>query len=481
MMNARLRERARNRRADRSPPTRGSLVVGLLCGLVGLSGIGPAAVRAQGAAASEASPPATPPAATNPTGETPGSDATGSATAIDYAARAEEARVQRLWQTYWRQVAARFASLEGRFICAPGYDPRFASSAKLTPAQVSAANTRPAVDVGIRQRGTLSPPPVDCNAGAMLLPRFGIGEYGYIDSANVEAVLGPDDMIVSDIWLLNPDVIDRQREEEGKPLRGDYFLARKYLDWAFTERSKALDRQREYSGLRLRIKGYPTNGVVTGIRWQGPEPGKGIQVAIVGTTAFGDASEDVSSVVYHRRLGPDGQTMIVREVVSRPAQRRIFVAVPVKQLGKGLDEESFKRLLDQRGMTVKGFVDRMLEELKNNRGEAIDRMVQAIAGQADIADAGLVAPDRPSRPRPLFEDPNAPRPVTPTQPKPTDPKPTVEPKPPTPPESPADPAKPTPPTKPESPPQPAPSQSGSGDQPSPPPSDDKPRRGLFDF
>ncbi len=244
----------------------------------------------------------------------------------------------------WRRNHGRFARAvladnAGGYFVLPMYDRRYPSSTAKTVSAARAELTR-RVKESMYGSGSMvhtriiQPPQAEAEALAMMLPALEVGQYGYIHSAEVVEVLGPDEMIVEDIWLIDERAMDEARRADERRAK-DADNTREVIDAMYEQREALADRQdeRDFRRATVRLKGFHTAGTMRGQRWLGPDE-KGLQIAVVGKEAY----------------GPE----------RRPKFR--LLAMPPDAFGEGVSETQFIELLEQRGLTPTQFVELIMEQ-----------------------------------------------------------------------------------------------------------------------
>ncbi len=291
--------------------------------------------------------------------------------ALGQANVAEQQRIDRLWAQHWREFAAFYVEHEGRFVCFASYNRALASSRGVAArdyAKQSAREFTTRDDRGRETQKTFTKPQGDIDVHTKALPELAPGQYGYIHSGMVDAIDGPDTLRLRDVWLVDAEKVRQDREtateefrrqwgrdvDEGfRDRRGPRLMERfeqyrEQLEWQFEERTRAERRQRRWSDMTWRVVGFDTKSLVTGRRWPagGGSGGEGIQVAI---------------------LAADGGSV---------------VAAPASRLGKGVTEEQFKKVLEQRGLTVDRFAEILTEQKRTNPMRYRDAVLAAIEGKS---------------------------------------------------------------------------------------------------
>ncbi len=282
----------------------------------------------------------------------------------DNAAEVEalDPKARSYWRRYWQTVASGYVRFDDQFLCIRGYNPRYPNSRGVTVDDVLKQAGRTEIEAKSWQgtmRMTVSMPQEEAQLQAMALPDLTVGQYGWIYSLRVERVLGPQDMVVRELRLLDCDEVRRAREDQHKDLREKkgWELASKVVDYMYTLRDRECRGQSAFSEQNqlLRAQGFSTEGLATGSIWRGPR-GRGVQVAIIGVT-------------------------------DTPGIGRTLILVPVEQLERGLDEDQFIQLLKERGLTIKAMADLIESQVRsrgssNLRSTMIDVLEEAAAKSA---------------------------------------------------------------------------------------------------
>jgi len=287
-----------------------------------------------------------------------------------------DSRTYRAWASNYRHIARHCFEYEGEFVVVPGYDRRVPNSRGLTRARavdeltVTWRETRG----GIRQTFEREPEPGEVDAYINALPDVRPGSFGHLASARVVAILGPEEMLVADLQLIDMEELedDYKRDEARARAQGvrDF---REALNQRYEHRLAVKELQDDAEDLlepAHRLVGYPTRRVRVGDVWTGPQR-EGIQVAIARYEYLDEEQLETADRRFH----------------GDPEQVRMLMINPEPALRRPLEEEGMVRLLDARGMTIAGFVE-MMREL---RDEVRDR---------DEADLELVEQLLPPRPEP---------------------------------------------------------------------------------
>lgn len=249
-----------------------------------------------------------------------------------------KAVIRHNYKLYSARIAKKYIAVGDKFIPTGFYNPMFPSSENETLANAKKRLTRVVFKTsktGALMRSIVAPVPAEAQAASMALPTIGVGHYGYVDSFKVDKIHGPNDMTVSQVWLVNTQNFIREKDA------GDT-----------VERRKLFNIQSEYSWQKsyIRIVGIPTLKMVVGQRYDKKDPrtGKKHQIAIV-------ASEPNS----------------------------VYVAVPVSSVArpKTLIPEQLRRLLEVRNLTITDFVNLALQARQASPTDYINKTVSLVESQ----------------------------------------------------------------------------------------------------
>lgn len=264
-------------------------------------------------------------------------------------------RVERLWARYWPIFAKRFYR-HGDDYVGFNYDAKCANSRGVTASEATNILTR-TVEIRSAMRITtkrIPPERGEVDAYATTLPDMRVGQYGYIHSWVVEEILGQEEMLVSQIWLIDREQYSRDRDAMQRQF-GWSNEARDEVDARFKERGQLIQRQQNDNyWRRVKVIGFPTRSLTPGLRWQGPRAGTGIQIAVLGSERVKRNSEGYWD------------------------NRQVAVLIPAERLKTGLTEAEFRDLMTKRGMTPTQFVDLVVAELRKGTKDMEVRVVEAI-------------------------------------------------------------------------------------------------------
>jgi len=263
-----------------------------------------------------------------------------------------DADTRRLWERHRRVFAQRCARIDDGFACCPAYDRRYPSSAGITVRQ---AHARLSETIKIHQANmvytkTLRMPDAEAQAMAMPIPKLAVGEYGYLVSVRIDEILGPEEMIVSEPWLIDAARVNRDYRADRARARQaeDEDAAEAWVERIYEQRFALVDKQKDkhFTKATIRLVGFPTAGLSPDARWLGPAD-KGIQLFITGTETYGSE--------------------------RRPRTR--FVAVALNKVRFGLDEAGFIELLETRGLTPASFIELVMDRMSEHDPDTARKMV----------------------------------------------------------------------------------------------------------
>ncbi len=237
------------------------------------------------------------------------------------------------WDTNWRFFADNFIPFEDDFIGLPTWDAQYPSSTNLT---LALARDKLREEYTVR-RGMLSTrmyryaPNEEAEAYATTLPSLEVGAYGRVDSVEVVSVLGPQEMLVTNVWLLDEQALDREQEAfEAKAKRKGVRLSKDDLRMEFQVREALAEVQDDPAFLgEFRLVGFSTRGLTEGKRYEGPRR-RGLEVAVAKVEPVGEGRKTRLVLLPYRRF-------------DRTA----------------LDEREFRIMLQRRGMTPEEFIQQL--------------------------------------------------------------------------------------------------------------------------
>ena len=267
-----------------------------------------------------------------------------------------DSRTRRAWAGNYAQFAQYCFSFEDDWVAVPGYSRRMFSSRGVSASQAREEMTQRWRETSgaITQRRARQPEPEEVEVYIKALPDLDMGTYGYIDSVEILEILGPDQMLVRNIWLIDKDQVAQayradQREAEEDGARD----ARAQLAQRYEQRLELIERQEESEYEQaFRLVGYTTRGLRAGDRYNGSDD-EGMQVAVI-----------------KRELPPVDENARRRR---RAVPRLVLIAV-AGPMRTTLDEQAFIRMIDARGYTIASFVQIVRELRSEDRDEADERI-----------------------------------------------------------------------------------------------------------
>lgn len=267
-----------------------------------------------------------------------------------------DAQVAALWRHHWPQFAAHYVKIGDAYLPCAKYNfdypsSRFEKAEKYTDLhQQTRTITSNSVGVGLTRQQTTRLPREDADAFVRAIPRLAVGEYGYIRGGKAARIEGPDQMILTDIQLIDVDQLTRDKNDTARSLarRGAADSRRELVDaveWRYQKRDELVELQNDKSWqVPVRVVGFDTTRLKEDEFWTGQTPHHqrdGVQLAIVGT------AEVESSKSSRRR----SRTVTVLVAVDALRLRR-----------RELKEDDFKALLAARGFDEASFVELVLRE-----------------------------------------------------------------------------------------------------------------------
>lgn len=290
--------------------------------------------------------------------------------------------VELLWQRHWRNYARRCIKLNDLHFACATFENQYPSSRGVTTIALRQKASREFTvrqGANVKSKRTLVPPNEEIEAGAKSLPDLSPGQYGYIHSAQIVEITGPDEMIVANLWTINPADLMADREKEKEKLmkqgleKGD---VNDILDWMFQTREQLARQQRDRSFRQpVKLRGFSTVGLTKGDRWTGRAADKdGVQIAIVGVESVEQESKRRKPVVMN-------------------------VAVPADLFVRGIsDEKQFLALLEARSFTREMFTT-LVQEAKRLHGTDDKAADAYIFDKLDGRSAKDDAKDQKAKPR----------------------------------------------------------------------------------
>ena len=174
---------------------------------------------------------------------------------------------QRIFHNYSRVFCRQFFTYEDDFVILPNYvRDREASTGKTyDQAEEELTETRiERVSAGMTREVKVLPERTEVIAASMILPNIDVGHYGFIDQVRVAEIVSENEMIISHVRLIDPQIVGAENNARN--------LHRRALR----------DAQRGFANKAYRLHGFSTEGLVVGQTYRGPQE-RGIHVAIVGS------------------------------------------------------------------------------------------------------------------------------------------------------------------------------------------------------
>lgn len=291
-----------------------------------------------------------------------------------------EPAVYRSWAGNYRQFARYCGEIEGGFLVVPGYDRRIPSSRGLTLARATDELTETWREStgGFSENRMRRPEPEEVKAYANILPDTRSGTYGYLDSVEIVKVLGPEEMLVTHLWLIDTEAVGAEYDRDRRRARANGASdIDDQLDALYRYRLELKERQDDEDAFEQthRLVGYDTRGLAEGQRWDGPD-GEGVQVAVahweLPEPEAEDAEAEEDDSRNRRRRGRSGR--------RNDDEPRMLLVNPQPVLRGPLEERAMVRLLDARGYTIASFVEQLrdVRDRLRDRDAADLRMIQAL-------------------------------------------------------------------------------------------------------
>jgi hypothetical protein len=313
------------------------------------------------------------------------------------------------WQQNWKRIAMAYAVVGDDFFAFPQFDPKFPSSTHVTVDGWLAEHTTSSrvTNGGIAHNVDSAPPREEALAAATRIPSFAPGAYGYIASAKVVEVVGPQEMIVTEVRLVDPEEVEaakkkiermkqvaeakiqdeqkaerdeQQRQQQNRSntssgvattvnqsetdartrrreqLARDSQELRQFTKDAaasYEVRQKAVELQSKIAGGKLRLLGFSTGAVSAGATWKVSETGMQIVLPPAGATAAADKTAK---------------------------GKKPLLALSAESFMKPMPEPQFMKLLQECDMTQAGWVVFARDLMKKNAGD--DRLAIVTAMEA---------------------------------------------------------------------------------------------------
>lgn len=315
-------------------------------------------------------------------------------------------------QTHGRRIAEQFANIDGKLYACPGYDRRYASSARLSADRWrldNAESQRVAAFTGLVKTKRYFPPREEVDLATMALPDLAPGAYGHIHSAKVVSVISPTQMLVTDVWLVDADQVTAERERDEKMgeriiermkqdeeaererereqeyrRRGGYDREdcaagdtdiRSVLEWRYRQRDQAIEKQKDFSGKTVRLVGFPTATAAPGRRWPLGAAKVGPQIAIIAEE-MPPASKSGSS----RSAKP------------------VLVAINAQALDKPANDAHLSQLIAATAMSAGEFVALTQGMMREHGAEAMPLIVATLQNKLTQRAKPQAQPQSPGSP-----------------------------------------------------------------------------------
>lgn len=283
-----------------------------------------------------------------------------------------EDAIYRAFSSNWRKYARHGCEIEGFYAYFPKYDRRYESSLNQSTSQVMDEMTeRWEENAGnLIIKKSKRPPREDAEAFAKALPDMKIGSYGWVDSVEIVKVIDRDEMYVREIWLVDKDKLRKEyaSEQEKIERRNGDEAAEEELKFDYAARIKLKDLQEQrQTGFTdtFRLTGFDTRGLRVGSRWHGPN-NEGFQVGVVRWEVPKVEDEEAEA-------GDEDDRRRSRSRRRDPDPIRVLAPIE-EPMRESLNEEQFKKMLLDRGMTVTGFVDLLRSMRDLDRRNADERI-----------------------------------------------------------------------------------------------------------
>jgi hypothetical protein len=286
--------------------------------------------------------------------------------------RREQARVERLWNLNWRAIAPYFLERNGDYVCVPGFERSAPSSTGQSVSdyrKASAWEQSFTDERGRNQTRKLTKPEDDAFAAVALIPDIAVGQYGYIHSGQIEAIIDEKTLELEDVWLVDAEAVREEKQQlkeklwgqvlediedairdrrKSKRSRRDRRMAENdAIDWGFKAREEAAARQRdaEYSRYTWVVEGFATGTLREDARWPS------------------------------RSAKGDGLQLVVVEVKDRTV-----TAVPAASLGRGISELQFIDYLQSKDIDKAAFVAMVTDAKREHRSDYVQHVLAQLTG-----------------------------------------------------------------------------------------------------
>lgn len=279
---------------------------------------------------------------------------------------------RRAWIGNYREFSRFVGVFEDQYIVLPNYERRNDNSHGVSAREAEEAlKISWTQDAGVlTETRSWTPPREEIEAYTKLLPSLKLGSFGYVHSVEVVEVLGPEQMLVTDLWILDADLLKRQydRDRAAGRATGDRNYT-KVLEAAYRKRLELADLQDERAfRAAFRLVGYSTRGVQPGQRYAGPGD-EGFQVAFANWDLPPEPEEGS-----RRRSRPDDAVAVLID--------------PAPVMRETASEQQFIELLGQKDITIAGFVElvRAAREADRDTADALVLAELMPAGPDDEED-----------------------------------------------------------------------------------------------
>ncbi len=312
---------------------------------------------------------------------------------------------QQFWTLHWKRIAMGFAHFGDHIYAAPNFDPRFPSSLHTTADRYIADHT---IEQKVTSGGTVrnyqqAPAREEAIAAANCLPDFAAGAYGFIHSAKVVTVVGPEEMIVSEVVLIDPQEIAKAKEtltrakqiasaqqEEQRRLQQEEERKRnlsgtnnrnttssssssssatrdieREFKLNFEVRQKIAAMQDKNKSVQLRLVGFSTASMTAGATWRVPGSVQGAQVVLV--------ADDKPAA---GKSGTSGSAHTTSHYTS--SRNAPILAINAELFTKAPTEAQFLQVLGEADLTKPGFCSLARDIMKANKGDDVPVIVLAI-------------------------------------------------------------------------------------------------------
>lgn len=255
---------------------------------------------------------------------------------------------QRKWTNFSRLIAKRFIRHEDSFIVID-YDPLFDNTSRELPTEVASRLSRVVTErsgnMSVDRR--ITPPNSEIEAVTSSLREMCPGEYGMVHSWKIEQILGPEEMIVSSIWLIDADALKDEMQAVRRQSQ-----SRDDTSWFYEQRQQLASRQRGqgFKGY-VKVLGIPTETARVGQRWLGVKPNGQIPIAVIAESQWEQREK------------------------NKNRRQRGMLLMPAERFKKHLTETEFVELLSRHDITREQFVDKADVELRKGSKGLSDRLV----------------------------------------------------------------------------------------------------------